>query len=280
MRYLSALALFVLCYTVDAQQNTAEQDKVITSIKNYFNDDRENIYLHLNKEHYLSGEEIWYKGYVTEKKTNMPFTLTSSVFIALSDQKGKILQSSLNYTSSSLLRGHIAIPDTLSTGKYYIHAYTNYMNNFGEDESSKFPIYVVNAAQGNDIDDTAINYNSVRIALAPEGGNLINDIVNTIGVHIFDCNGKGIAASGNIVDNTGKNLVSFTTNSQGYGRLPITPKSGESYKAVCVIKEKTFSASLPVAKSRGITFNVNNYTFADKMVLALKTNTATLNEIQ
>ncbi len=280
MRHLFALAFIMLCVNINAQQHSAEQDKVISSIKNYFEDDRENIYLHLNKEHYLSGEEIWYKGYVTEKKTNMPFTLTSSVFVALSDHNGNVLQTSLNYTSSSLLRGHISIPDTLSTGQYYVHAYTNFMNNFEEDESSKFPIYVINTAQGNDIDESVVNYDSVRITLSPEGGNLINDVANTVGVHVFDCNGKGIAASGNIVDNTGKELISFTTNTQGYGRLSITPKSGEAYKAECIIKEKKFSASLPYAKSRGIAFSINNYTFADKTVFAFKTNAATLSEIR
>ena len=279
MRKLLATALFALCYTVNAQENTIEQDKVITSIKDYFNDDRENIYLHLNKEYYLAGEDIWYKGYVTEKKTNRPFTLTSNVFVVLSDQKGKILNSSLNYTSSSLLRGYLNLSDTLSTGKYYIHAYTNYMNNFEEDESSKFPIYVVNTRQGKYIDDSVINYDAVKITLFPEGGNLINDVANTVGIHVFDCNGKGIATNGDVVDDTGNGLVSFTTNSQGYGRLSITPKGGASYKAECTIKDRKFSSPLPYGISRGITFSINNYTFDGKMVFAFKTNAATLNEI-
>lgn len=262
-----------------AQTNSPNQEKISKALSDYFELDRENIFLHLNKQTYLSDEKIWFKGYVTEKKTNVPFGPTTNVYVSLTDAEGNTLLTKLFYAESSLLNGSIALPEKLPTGKYHVRAYTNFMNNFTEDESSDYTIYIIDPTQKNTINTTKINYNSAKLEISPEGGNFIDGIANTFSVRLTDCNGMGIAISdGQVKDATGNIAATFTTNTKGYGRFDLIAAK-PPYIASCTLKDGTAQLALPNPSVKGVTFSVNSYTFADKAIITARTNAATLTDI-
>lgn len=258
-----------------------DQAKTSTALTNYFQMDRENIHLHLNKNTFLTDEDIWFKAYIIEKKTNIAYVATSNVYISLIDANGKKIATQLFFSENSVFNGRIKLNPQLPTGKYYLQVFTNYMNNFSEDESSIYDIAIINPAENNYFDSKKNNYSDLEIEFYPESGTFLEGVSNTIGVKIIDCNANGIMIKGGeIVDSKGNLVVNFSTNQFGYGRFEILATNNEVYKAIMNINETKIEKKLPIPSLEGISYSINNYTFKDKTTIKLKTNSRTLAEIK
>ena len=90
MKFVRSVLLLIFsfyCIFSFSQATLSEkQQKIASAIASYFKLDRENIHLHLNKTTYLTNEQIWFKGYIIEKKFK-PSLNTSNLFISLTDAK-------------------------------------------------------------------------------------------------------------------------------------------------------------------------------------------------
>lgn len=278
------LIVFVVLWatiTLNAQSSyTPNQDKISNSLSDYFMMNRENIHIHLNKSTYLTNEQIWFKGYIIEKKIKSPFYDTTNVYVSLMDENGQKIQTHLCYAENSIFEGHFKLDKTFKSGKYFLQVYTNYMNNFSEDESSIYEITVLNTEESSYSIDSAVNYNQIDISFFPESGSFIEGISNTIGIKAFDCNDNGIEIkNGEIFDTKGNLITNFSTNSFGYGKFEIKETELEQYKAVCIIQEKKIEKKLPLPTSIGITFSVDNYIVPNKTTIKVKTNTKSLGNL-
>jgi hypothetical protein len=91
---------------------------------------REEIYVHSDRNEYLSGESLWFKIYLTDRQSQKP-SLESKIayFELLNPENRPIVQQKLLLVDGSG-PGRIILPDTLSTGNYTIRAYTSWMKNF------------------------------------------------------------------------------------------------------------------------------------------------------
>lgn len=277
------LFLFCMISSPLYSQSTSNtnQEKITLALNDYFKMDRENIHLHLNKDTFLTDEAIWFKGYIIEKKTNIPYVVTSNVYISLIDTNGQKIQTQLYYAENSVFDGRIKLNSKLTTGKYYLQVYTNYMNNFSEDESSIYEITIINPIENNYADTKIINYKDVEIQFYPESGIFLEGVSNTMGVKIVDCNNNGIIVKdAEVVDSKGNLVTTFSTNQFGYGRFDILYTNNEVYKAIFNSKEEKTEKYLPNPSLEGISYTVNNYTFKDKTVIKLKTNPRTLKAIK
>jgi hypothetical protein len=270
--------LFLSSLAFSQAQLNPNQEKIANAITEFYKLDRENIHLHLNKSAYLTSDEIWFKGYIIEKKSKKPFLPTSNVHIVLIDSKGEKVKSYLFYAENSVFEGNIKLDENINTGTYYLHVYTNYMNNFGEDESNAFEIKIINPNDNETIQNTAItDYNSITTEFYPESNVFLEGTSNTIGIKITDCNGNGITVkNGEIIDSKGITVTNFSTNDLGYGKFDILQTKNELYKAIFISNETKIEKALPLPVMNGIAFSVNNYTFENKTTLKIKTNTNSL----
>lgn len=280
IKYLCLLSL--VFFQSHAQSNLLpKQQKISNSLVDYFKLDRENIHLHLNKTVYLTNEPIWFKGYIIEKKSK-PTQNTSNVYVSLHDANGKKLTAQLYYAEGSIFEGRIDLDKNLKSGHYFLQVYTNFMNNFSEDESSIYEIEILNETEKDFVlpSDT-INYNSTTISFFPESGIFLEGISNTIGARISDCNGNGIAVKDvEILDSKGNTVTTFSTDAFGYGKFEIHETKPESYTAIFNVKEKRKEQLLPMPLPSGISFSVDNYIFPEKTIVKLQTNSKTFNEIK
>lgn len=273
---ISFLFLSYLAYSqAPLNQN---QEKITNAITEFYKLDRENIHLHLNKNTYLISDEIWFKGYITEKKIKAPYAPTSNVQVVLYDANGNKIKSLLVFVESSIFEGNIKLSNNLKTGVYYLHVYTNYMNNFSEDESNTFEINIVNPLDNKTIPNTNIpNPNTLTTEFYPESNVFLEGTSNTVGIKITDCNGNGIIVKGGeIMDPKGVVVTNFSTNELGYGKFDILQTKNQLYKAVFKINDSKIEKTLPLPVSEGITFSINNYTFENKTSLKIKTNSNSL----
>ncbi|NUY81763.1 hypothetical protein HUK80_12715 [Flavobacterium sp. MAH-1] len=256
-------------------------NKESIAISEYFKSDREGIHLHVNKAAYLSGEQIWFKGYVIKKQSALPYPETMNVYVTLIDSKGQKVNSALLYCENSLFNGFLKVPENLESGVYYLQTYTYFMNNFAEDESSVYPITVLKKDSNDFFDPNAIDFDSLSITFFPESGVFLAGNANTMAMRIADCSGNGVPGiEGAVFDSKATQIAVVSTDASGYARFDINDTNMGPYRLKATINNKEYEQTLPTPSVTGINFSINNYVFADKATLTLKTNKATLEKIK
>ena len=259
------------------ETNQEYRAKIGTVLENYFDLEREAIHLHTNKSVYLTNETIWYQGYIFNRKTNKPF-FTTNVFVLLYDEKGDKISEKLIYASNGIFSGEIKLNSKIHSGEYYIQTYTNWMNNFSENESTLTKINIINPDEGIK-NYNKINPETLEIFINPEGGNYITEISNSIGVSIKDCHNnapENIEIS--LENSNGEVLKSLKLNKFGFGKFELIPE--ENSKITFFFNQKKYEKPLPIAEKIGIGMEINNVTMEGKVIITLRTNNQTKNLIE
>lgn len=273
--------LFFICLlTTFFSLNSKGQnhEKITNSLVNYFKLDRENIYLHLNKDTYLTNETIWFKGYVLDKRTNKLNPQTTNVYVSLYDSDKKEIKKQLFYASNGTVLGQIKLDNSIASGVYFLHIYTNYMNNFKEDESTLEKVEIINL---NDNIQKSKKNNLLNISLNYEGGKLLFNTTNTVSVYLTDCYNQGVSIQNAIVYDSNNNVVSkFSTNNQGYGKFDIMNTENTKYTIKINNDFYQLEQQLDSPVIEGINLSVNNYALNDKIQIKIKTNKNTLEKIR
>jgi hypothetical protein len=255
-----------------AQDASKTKEKIGEAIAQYFDLDRETIHAHFDKKIFLTDEEIWFKGYVFNKKNGTPFFETTNVFAVLIDDDGKIRHEQLLFSYLGSFSGSIKLGPEFKSGRYHVQFYTNWMNNFPEDESTVQTIEIINENDRFRIDYSAPDYTQINVDFQAEGGNFIEGAMNNLGIKVSDCNGNPLdVKEGKIINSAGEPVANFLVNKMGYAKVYVTPTT-EQYKTVFSINGKTVEATLPKAASQGLALEVNNYALPGKTVLKIRTN--------
>ncbi|WP_394749782.1 hypothetical protein [Spongiimicrobium salis] len=276
-QWLAITLLFISFGALYAQGNQNEQ-QAEEAFDAYFELPREAIFLHLNKDTYIAGEEIWFKGYVYDRQESIPFKETSNVYVGIYDSIGRQISKKLYLAKEGYLQGNIPVDSTFVTGSYYIKAATNWMKNFKEDDTYVQKVKILNKKP---LAMSAQDEQQYDVQFLPEGGNLIAEIPNTIGVKAIDEQGYGVAiASGVITDENGKEVARFGNSVLGLNKFTMQPALGQRYSAtVKLSNQKELKLSLPLALTQGINVTVNN-DFEDKVIITLGANNATRKRIK
>ncbi len=272
MRKILVLAVsvfFLTFHNSNAQEIDSKKQAIAKAIEDYFFLERENIHVQPNKFVYLSDENIWLKGYVYHRKEKKPFFTTTNIYAVLYDENGTRVQDKLFYGSNGRFTGSFELNENFKTGKYYIQTFTNWMNNFKEDESSVTEIEIINKT-----DNFLIKRSSaeVKIIFFPEGGNIIEGVNNSVGIHIADCLGKPINIQDvNLLDQDNKVIQKIKISKNGFGKFLV---NGDYHSKKISFKHNdvTVEQLLPITSQEKIALEINNYTFADKTLAKIKTS--------
>ncbi|OIQ21331.1 MAG: hypothetical protein BM557_03510 [Flavobacterium sp. MedPE-SWcel] len=271
------ILLFLLLLTgsiLNAQ--SSKKDQIADKINDYFFLERESIHAHFDKDVFLIDESIWFKGYTYHRKSSNPFYACVNIFATLIDDKGNIIEKQLLYGDMGVFSGSFKLDDSMRSGKYYIQFYTNWMNNFTEDESFVKEVTIINQNISPSLFNTP-NYSKVNIKLNPEGGTLISGVNNSIAIDITDYNGVPIhtAAITLVNSSTGKTHKTISVNKHGYGKFNFTPIPREQYKIIATINEKKYEQNIDLPQYNGVALEVNNYTIPNKTIIKARINKLT-----
>lgn len=271
---LTGLLFFISQNTI-AQETKSEQiGKVITD---YFFLERENIHVHFNKNVFMTNEDIWFKGYVFHRKKNVPFFTTVNIYASLMDAEGKVINTQLIYGNIGSFSGNFKLNSTLKSGKYYMQFYTNWMNNFIEDESAVYELSIINKDMGAGTALAKADPSKINIEFRPEGGTLVGGVTNSIGIQVSDCNHNPIAVSVvDITDSSGKVIKKVQINKLGYGKFDLLATNITGYKAIVTIDDQKHEQPLPLAQPKGIALEINNYAVVGKTIVKIRANKNTL----
>ena len=85
----------------------------------------------------------------------------------------------------------------------------------------------------------------------------------------FGPDGRGLSASGRIVNNEGTEISRITTNSRGMGSVVMTPQTGRTYYAEILYNDQHQLVSLPPAESEGFTLSADAVSDSSRLVLTI-----------
>lgn len=272
------LILLQLSNTYSQIQNIEDKGKITSVLENYFQLEREAIHIHLDKTTFINNEAVWYQGYIINRHTKKPF-FTSNVYVLLLDEKGKQVSEQLVYASNGAFSGKIDLGAKLKSGNYFIQVYTNWMNNFNEDESTIAKINVINPLQGLK-DTTKLNTGSLALFLTPEGNSLVTGISNAVGVQLRDCSGNSPENLEALIQNSrGEVIQSIRLNRFGFGKFDITPDN-EKIKVVVRYKDMVVEKEIPASNPMGISLAVNSFSRQNQTAFKIKTTAITCDALQ
>jgi len=269
---------FIIISSLCVSQNNINPNelKIKSIFQNYFTLNREAIHLHLNKSTFLNEENVWFKGYVISRNNSNPNS-TTNIYILLLDENGNKITEQLVFANNGVFTGNIPLNVDLVSGKYYIQAYTNWMNNFNENESTITQIDIINPKQGYKNYDK-INFETLSIDINPEGGKLIKNINNTLGIQAFDCqNNSPKNLEGKIVNDKNEIVKTFKLNQFGLGKVELLPTT-DNLKLIINTPNGEIAKDLPKQENIGFGLEVNSFSFENKTVIKIKSNSETLKE--
>lgn len=94
---------------------------------------QEKVHLHMDKPYYAIGDDIWFKAYITNTKTQGPSNISKILYVELINEKDSVKKQLKLPIMGGITWGDFKLTDSLSEGNYRIRAYTKYMRNFGTD---------------------------------------------------------------------------------------------------------------------------------------------------
>ena len=248
----------------------------------------EKVYLHLDRDYYAAGEDIWFKAYLANAQSNYSTTSSNNLYVELVDPANNLFAREVVRIDNGVGLGDFKLQDSIAPGHYRLRAYTNWMRNFGTSFVFEKDIWIAGTAPalntpvptgGSSGDMPAPRRkpsNSSSIQFLPEGGTMVEGVSTVIAFKTEDISGKGVEASGSVLNATGDTVATFSTAFAGMGRFAFTPQAGMKYTAVVRYKNNApVTAVFPTAYADGFVMNTSN-TDDSAIIVSVNTNALTL----
>ena len=176
-----ALLLFIFISSVNSfGQKKPDQLDVITEKFTRYCDlfPREEIYVHTDRQEYISGEVLWFGVYLFDRRNSTTAPESRIAYIEILNKENRPVVQKRIKLADGFGPGQIVLPDTLSSGSYVLRAYTNWMKNFLPLTCFIKRLNIYNSLSGkNFIADSEVTANSrksagIRGALNQSGSGL------------------------------------------------------------------------------------------------------------
>ena len=188
---------------------------------------RETVWLQLERELFLTGEEIYFRAVLLENDTYKPSVLSNSMRLELTDSWGNKIRRLNLSVSGSEVSGKIDIPLNLGTGWYFIRGYTNWMRNFDEDD---FPVHAIKIFNPNNDNHYTEQHNqALNLEVTPYTDPASGRSV--CAVHATDIYGSGLEAHGFILSGPNDTVLYFKTDNTGWAGSYYNPAHTDRYQA-------------------------------------------------
>lgn len=252
------------------QSQTSFQEEVVKSLTEN-SIAQEKIFLHTNKISYLTGDSIWFTAYIGDEN-NRPSNQTTVLHVNLLDANGTKLERKKILIDQGIGSGNFDLKNHLSSGNYYIQAYTQNSLNFGSDF-----IFIKQIEVQNQLKFESKSFQEhYNIQIYPEGG---YGIENTSGFLTFKVtsNDSPVDFSGKILDQYESEIQKIPSSSSGLAKSKLFYKEGVKYWAHLKINDSLIKVKIPETRPKGISLGVDNSSTLNLKV-NLKTNYKTIRE--
>lgn len=282
-RFISLAVLLNAILLSAFQLNDDEFIKRLIAQFQQYNQQRptEKVYLHIDRDSYLSGETIWMKGYLFSGNVHVADTASRVLYIDLIDPAARRVALRLQLrATASYAAGQLSLPDSLPTGTYQLRAYTNYMRNFPDEYFFTKTVNIVrpNAAENRTSQKDLSSSTRPDVQFLPEGGQLVEGLEGRVAFKAVEGGsspraGRSRPVEGFILDNKKDTVVGFTSQQLGMGYFTFKPEAGQTYTAfVRLDGGTTVSYALPGIQAQGVVMQVDNLTNKESIRVYLRHN--------
>lgn len=238
----------------------------------------EKVYLHTDRNSYISGEDIWFKAYLVDAHSNQLTNRSNNLYVELISNKNQIVQKRTIHLQDGVGNGSFHFKDSISAGHYLIRAYTNWIRNFGNDFYYEKDIIIADSRINDSISQKQNQFsnNSIDIQFFPEGGSLVDEVSTLVAFKAINTIGLGCFVSGHIVSTREDTISAFESTHLGMGKFRFRPSKNITYYAVGKTKSgQKFNVQLPKIHITGIAMEVNSED-SNHLLITVKTNKETL----
>jgi len=228
-------------------------------------------YLHIDKDRYLAGEQIWFQAYIVTQTKHLPDKSNTNLHVELINLDGDFVTRSLLPVENGLAFGDLQLPDSIHEGSYMLRAYTDLMRNFDHDFFFEKEVTIRNHEEENYISRSERRKNrrfnnkfeekrsTYQLGLFPESGHIVAGTENRVAFKMADQLGKGVEGEGILQDQDGNEVLSFSSIHDGMGYFVFTPGHGNTYETVVTIDGNRHTQPLPPIKSQGYVMRVDRH---------------------
>jgi hypothetical protein len=238
----------------------------------------ERVYLHVDRNSYTSGDDIWFKVYVIDPSTNKLSPNTNNLHLELISPDNQISLSRIIRIQNGTGYGDFSLSDSIASGHYRIRAYTNHMRNYDEDFFFQKEITIINPLDNLEDLKPRIQKieNKIDINFFPEGGSIVENVTSKVAFKAVNALGNGCDVTLKLYSNAGDLITTFNSTHLGMGYFKIKPVSGFNYFIVANSKDGAEKrVPLPVSFQKGVV--LHTLVTADrKLILTISTNEETL----
>ncbi len=213
---------------------------------------QEKIYMHFDRSVYNAGQTIWFKAYLFSG-INLSL-ISKTIYAEMSDEKGHIIQRVMLPVLKSSAAASFDIPDNIQGDVIFIRAYTKWMLNFDTSFLYEKTLPLI----GKRIAPSKATVSSAYLQFFPESGDLVENVTSRVAFKATDEHGIPVNVKGDITDEKGTKICSFSSVHDGMGMFNLKPGDGR-YKAVWKDAHgQTKETLLPISKKEGVVLKIDN----------------------
>src|SRR4030095_141963 len=193
---------------------------------------QEKVYLHTDKQFYITGETIWFKLYCVDASVHHLMDVSKIAYVELlsTDQK-PTLQVKVEL-DNGIGDGYLELPASMVSGNFRLRAYTSWMKNFSPEFYFEKTLSIINPSRNPT--KAVEGKGQPSIQFFPEGGNLVYGIESRIGFEAKDSKGVGLAARCMVINQANDTVARFQPLKFGLGHFNLKPVAGNNYKVICI----------------------------------------------
>lgn len=224
------LSCIILSAFVETQaQGTAMQQldslagKYIRSLRSHV---QERIYLQTERPVYRAGEQVFFKAFVVNAVSGKPSRQSNLLYVDLVDERDSIRHRFLLNAGLFKTDGSFSLSDTISSGHYWLRAYTRLSLQHASQPMGVQALYVINSLQPDPhpaktttLLAAADTKDSVVVQFFPEGGTMVGGATTQVAISTTDKKGNPVVAHGFVKDEKDSIVATVTTNAAGLGKF-------------------------------------------------------------
>ncbi len=152
--------LILFPFNMSGQVQTNFLDVLTEKFQKYCNSfPREEIYVHTDRQEYVAGEDLWFKIYLFDRKSEIQTSESKIVYFEILNPENRPVIQKRIKLNNGIGPGQIVLPDSISSGKYTLRAYTNWMKNFMPYNCFSKTLIIYNA-----LSSKGLNWNSGSVS--------------------------------------------------------------------------------------------------------------------
>ena len=211
---------------------------------------QERVVLHIANEHADKDNLVFFKGYLITGVQQNRYSPSNVLNVELLDVTGAVIKRQFHRIADGMVVGNLELPKNTKPGKYYVRAYTRWMQNYGEDLYAKRQIWI-----GESLGETADIGNKSDILIFPEGGTLLSGHENRVVVKMHHNKEAKDGKVGRILDDQNNEVAIVNNYSTCMGTAIYKPIKDREYRLEL---DNGSIYPIPRALNQGCLLHVNN----------------------